>query len=108
MSFQLPPEQTVAAAWYGPELARCTDWQVMLTPSEFAEVEAATKVLASAGCAPSKSSASPDRSVIRSGSSTRSRDGPGRAWRHHQAHAPHTPSAASSATPPTISWPVKP
>jgi hypothetical protein len=47
MTFELPPEQTGAVAWYGPEMIRCTDWQMPLSPSEIAEVEAATKALAS-------------------------------------------------------------
>ena len=47
MTFELPPEQTGAAAWYGPEMARRTDWQMPLSPAEIAEVEAATKALAS-------------------------------------------------------------
>jgi len=46
MSFDLPPEQTGPAAWYGPEMARRSDWQMPLTPAEIAEVEAATKSLA--------------------------------------------------------------
>ena len=46
MSFELPPEQTGAAAWYGPEMAKRTDWQMPLSPAEIAEVEAATKALA--------------------------------------------------------------
>jgi hypothetical protein len=47
MTFELPPEQTGAVAWYGPEMIRRTDWQMPLSPSEIAEVEAATKALAS-------------------------------------------------------------
>lgn len=47
MTFELPPEQTGAAAWYGPEMTRRTEWQMPLSPSEIAEVEAATKALAS-------------------------------------------------------------
>jgi len=47
MTFELPPEQTGAAAWYGPEMARRTDWQMPLSPAEIAEVETATRALAS-------------------------------------------------------------
>ena len=36
MSFELPPEQTGAAAWYGPEIARRTDWQMPLSAAELA------------------------------------------------------------------------
>src|SRR5436190_16808797 len=46
MPFDLPPEQTGPAAWYGPEMTRRSDWQMALTPAEVAEVEAATKPLA--------------------------------------------------------------
>ena len=46
MTFELPPEQTGAAAWYGPEMVKRTDWQMPLSPAEIAEVEAATKALA--------------------------------------------------------------
>ena len=45
MSFELPPEQTGAAAWYGPEIARRSDWQMPLNAAEVAEVEAATRAL---------------------------------------------------------------
>ncbi len=45
MSFELPPEQTGAAAWYGPEIAKRTDWLMMLSPAEVAEVEAAADAL---------------------------------------------------------------
>ena len=45
MSFELPPEQTGAAAWYGPEIAKRTDWQMPLSGAEIAEVEAATQAL---------------------------------------------------------------
>lgn len=41
----LPPEQTGPAAWYGPEMARRTDWIVPLTPDDHAEIVAATKPL---------------------------------------------------------------
>jgi hypothetical protein len=46
MTFELPPQQTSAAAWYGPEMVKRTDWQMPLSPSEIAEVESAAKVLA--------------------------------------------------------------
>ena len=45
MSYELPPEQTGAAAWYGPEIAKRTDWQMPLSDAEVAEVEAATRAL---------------------------------------------------------------
>ena len=43
MNFELPPEQTGAAAWYGPEIAKRTDWQMPLSGAEVAEIEAATR-----------------------------------------------------------------
>jgi hypothetical protein len=46
MAFELPPEQTGAAAWYGPEMARRNDWLMTLAPSEVAEIEQATGALA--------------------------------------------------------------
>jgi hypothetical protein len=45
MAFELPPEQTSAAAWYGPEMTRRSDWLMPLDAAEIAEVEAATKAL---------------------------------------------------------------
>jgi len=45
MNFELPPEQTGAAAWYGPEIAKRTDWQMPLSGAEVAEIEAATRAL---------------------------------------------------------------
>lgn len=45
MSYELPPEQTGAAAWYGPEIAKRDDWQMPLSTTEVAEIEAATKAL---------------------------------------------------------------
>ncbi len=45
MSFELPPEQTGAAAWYGPEIAKRNDWIMPLGAAEVAEIEAATKAL---------------------------------------------------------------
>jgi len=42
MSFELPPEQTGAAAWYGPEMSRRDDWLMPLSPAEIqAEIMAA-------------------------------------------------------------------
>ncbi len=41
----LPPEQTGAAAWYGPGMSIRTDWQMPLSLAEIAEVEAATQTL---------------------------------------------------------------
>ncbi len=41
----LPPEQTGPAAWYGPDMARRTDWIVSLTPADIAEIEAACRPL---------------------------------------------------------------
>lgn len=45
MSFELPPEQTGAAAWYGPEIAKRNDWIMPLGAAEVSEIEAATKAL---------------------------------------------------------------
>lgn len=45
MTFELPPEQTGAAAWYGPETSRRDDWLMPLGAADVAEVEAATKAL---------------------------------------------------------------
>ncbi len=41
MSFELPPEQTGRAAWYGPEIAGRDDWLMPLGAEEIAEVESA-------------------------------------------------------------------
>lgn len=46
MSFDLPPEQTGAAAWYGPAMAKRDDWLMPLSAAEIAEVESAAKALA--------------------------------------------------------------
>jgi len=46
MSFDLPPEQSSAAAWYGPAMAKRSDWLMPLSPAEIAEVETAAKTLA--------------------------------------------------------------
>jgi hypothetical protein len=45
MSFELPPEQTGAAAWYGPEMSRRDDWLMPLSAAESHEIETATKAL---------------------------------------------------------------
>ncbi|SKA03317.1 Taurine catabolism dioxygenase TauD, TfdA family [Enhydrobacter aerosaccus] len=45
LSFELPPEQTGPAAWYGPEMARRDDWLMPLSPADVAEVEAAVEPL---------------------------------------------------------------
>jgi hypothetical protein len=42
---ELPPEQTGPAAWYGPAMAKRTDWIVPLTPADLAEIGAAMKPL---------------------------------------------------------------
>jgi hypothetical protein len=46
MAFDLPPEQTGPAAWYGPDMARRDDWLMPLADGEIAEIETATKKLA--------------------------------------------------------------
>jgi hypothetical protein len=45
MPLDLPPEQTGAAAWRGPEMARRDEWLMPLAAGEIAEIENATKVL---------------------------------------------------------------
>ena len=45
MSFDLPPEQTGAAAWYGPDMARRDEWLMTLSAVEIGEVEAAMRPL---------------------------------------------------------------
>jgi hypothetical protein len=45
MPIALPPEQTNAAAWYGPDMAGRTDWLMHLGAAEIAEIEAATEAL---------------------------------------------------------------
>jgi hypothetical protein len=42
---ELPPEQTKDAVWFGPDMARRTDWRMDLTAGELAEIEAATRAL---------------------------------------------------------------
>jgi len=44
--FELPPEQTGAAAWYGPDMVKRDEWLMPLTPADVAEIEAATLPLA--------------------------------------------------------------
>jgi hypothetical protein len=47
MAFELPPEQSGPAAWYGPEMTRREDaWLVALSPADIAEIEAAVAPLA--------------------------------------------------------------
>src|SRR5689334_232750 len=46
MSFDLPPEQTNEAAWYGPEIVRRSDWLMPLSARDLAEIEAAMRPLA--------------------------------------------------------------
>src|ERR1041384_2566761 len=46
MSLELPPKQTGAAAWYGPEMAQRDDWLMPLSVAEIAEVESAATALA--------------------------------------------------------------
>jgi hypothetical protein len=41
----LPPEQTNATAWFGPEMAARADWRMHLTPTDRAEIETATAAL---------------------------------------------------------------
>ena len=43
VSFELPPEQTGPAAWYGPEMSRSTEWLMPLSAAEIAEVDDAAK-----------------------------------------------------------------
>lgn len=45
-TFDLPPEQTGAAAWYGPQMATQTDWLMPLSPADIDEIETAAKALA--------------------------------------------------------------
>jgi hypothetical protein len=42
---ELPPEQTGLAAWYGPAMAKRTDWIVTLTATDLAEIGVAMKPL---------------------------------------------------------------
>lgn len=43
---ELPPEQTGAAAWYGPDMAARDDWLMRLDAGEIAEIEAASGAVA--------------------------------------------------------------
>ncbi|UYN94781.1 MAG: TauD/TfdA family dioxygenase [Enhydrobacter sp.] len=43
---ELPPAQTNAAAWYGPDMAGRSDWVMALGAADIAEIEDATKALA--------------------------------------------------------------
>jgi hypothetical protein len=45
MPIDLPPEQTNAAAWHGPEMAARTDWLMHLTAADLTEIEAATRAV---------------------------------------------------------------
>jgi hypothetical protein len=49
LAFDLPPEQTGAAAWYGPDVAKRTDWLMPLSPAQVDEIETTTKALAARG-----------------------------------------------------------
>jgi hypothetical protein len=49
MPAALPPEQSNAAAWYGPEMAARTDWLMPLGAGDIAEIEAATDALIASG-----------------------------------------------------------
>jgi hypothetical protein len=42
----LPPEQTGPAAWYGPDMARRSDWIVPLSAADIGEIDAAVRPLA--------------------------------------------------------------
>ena len=44
--FELPPEQKGEAAWYGPDMAKRSDWLMPLSSADVAEVEGVTKALA--------------------------------------------------------------
>ena len=46
MPLDLPPEQTGAAAWYGPDLAGRGDWIMPLEVGDLAEIAAASAALA--------------------------------------------------------------
>jgi hypothetical protein len=49
MPFDLPPEQTGPAAWYGAEMAKRSDWLMPLSAAEIGEIEAATRALVARG-----------------------------------------------------------
>jgi hypothetical protein len=46
MSFELPPEQTGPSAWYGPDMAKRSEWLMPLSAMEIAEIESAIEPLA--------------------------------------------------------------
>lgn len=43
--FELPPEQTGEAAWYGPQMVERTDWLMPLGAAEIAEIDSAVRAL---------------------------------------------------------------
>ena len=43
--FELPPEQTGEAAWYGPQMSQRTDWLMALDPTEIADESDAGAVI---------------------------------------------------------------
>ncbi len=43
--FELPPEQTGEAAWYGPQVVERTDWLMTLGAAEIAEIDSAVQAL---------------------------------------------------------------
>jgi len=45
MSLVLPPQQSGAAAWYGPEMAARDEWLMPLTPADIREIEQAVESL---------------------------------------------------------------
>ncbi|HEU4391017.1 MAG TPA: hypothetical protein VFV34_24640, partial [Blastocatellia bacterium] len=47
VEFRMPPRIEGPSAWYGPEVARRTDWIEYLSRTEVQEVERAAKRLAS-------------------------------------------------------------
>ena len=52
MSFDLPPEQIGPAAWYGPEMAKRSDWLMPLSAAEIGEIEGAIRMLVDRGADP--------------------------------------------------------
>lgn len=44
-AFELPPEQTGEAAWYGPQMSQRTDWLMPLDAADLAEIETAMRAL---------------------------------------------------------------
>jgi hypothetical protein len=51
-TFELPPEITGPSAWYGPDMAKRTDWIEQLSDAEIAEIETATNRLIASGINP--------------------------------------------------------